>query len=170
MKIIENLVPFVFVFFNPTSQLIFSSIWIILIITITLYFSFIFYKKDYLTCDAQLKGMNEKLSSLASNKSSFEEINKSLTNDKLIGHYWSEFWETIVVVKNQSGEDQVFNTIDAHHFFNEDNLINHQIDIRLYNALPGILTGLGILGTFLGLIFGLSKIDLTTSDLSQPAS
>ncbi|KMP10823.1 hypothetical protein UR09_05125 [Candidatus Nitromaritima sp. SCGC AAA799-A02] len=167
MSILENLFPFLFVFFNPTSQSVFSSIWILAIFGVASFYGLRFYKKDYLFCSSQLKEVNEKLSSLKETKSSFEEIRKSLTKDEVIGHYWSEFWETVVVTKNQNGEDQVFNTIDAHHFFNEDNLINHQIDTRLYNTLPGILTGLGILGTFLGLIFGLSQINLTTTDPDQ---
>jgi ABC-type transporter Mla subunit MlaD len=167
MSIVENLFPFLFVFFKPTTQIIFSSIWILIIFTTALGLSLKFYKKDYLSCSIQLKDANQTLLALIENKASFEEIKKSLTKDKLIGHYWSEFWESVVVTKNPDGSDQVFNTIDAHHFFNEDNLINHQIDTRLYNAIPGILTGLGILGTFLGLIFGLSKIDLTTSDPEQ---
>lgn len=167
MTIFENLLPFLSVFTKPTPQLIFSSIGILVIFTIALFCSYKFYIKGYIPCKSQLKDTDEKLSDFIKKESSFEEINKSLTNDDLIGHYWSEFWESVVITQNKNGEDQVFNTIDAHHFFNEDNLINHQINIRLYNALPGILTGLGILGTFLGLIFGLSKIDLITSDPSQ---
>lgn len=167
MTIFENLFPFLIVFTKPTPQVIFSSIWILTIFTLALFCSYRFYIKDYLPCRSQLKDTSEKLLGFIDNKSSLEEIKNSLTNDELIGHYWSEFWESVVVTKNQNGEDKVFNTIDAHHFFNEDNLINHKINIRFYNALPGILTGLGILGTFLGLIFGLSRIDLTTSDPNQ---
>ena len=107
------------------------------------------------------------LAGLKENKSSPEEIKSSLSEIPVINHYWSEFWETVVINKDQSGKDQFFNTVDAEYFFNEENLISNHIDIRFYNALPGILTGLGILGTFLGLMFGLSNLDFASADSNE---
>ena len=164
VQFIENLFPFLFIFTNPSIGSLFSSAWVLLIIAVAIYFGWIFYKSNYVICYTQLEKTNRILSDLIEKKPGYEEIKSALMNEEIIGHYWSEFLETIVRSEDENGKGQIFNTIDADHFFNQENLINHKIDTRFYNALPGILTGLGILGTFLGLILGLSQIDLGAAD------
>jgi uncharacterized phage infection (PIP) family protein YhgE len=82
---------------------------------------------------------------------------------------WHSFANTLVVrdVPTPSGENQkqIYATGDATQFFNEDNLI--RINRGFLNALPGMFTGLGILGTFMGLIFGLQGISFGESTLIQ---
>ena len=124
----------------------------------------VFYIRDYSSCFNDLVKTRKILNSLKEQKLSPEESKVSLKEIPIINHYWSEFWETVVISKNRNGEDQLFNTLDAEYFFNDENLINNQIDIRYYNTIPSILTGLGILGTFLGLMMGLSQLDLGSSD------
>lgn len=54
------------------------------------------------------------------------------------------------------------------HFFNEDSLYLAHINAQFFNALPNILTGLGIFFTFIGLCFGLSSVNTSTAqDLVQ---
>ena len=96
----------------------------------------------------------------------FETLNKQLSQNAFIKHFWSEFTETLIRTKDIEGKEQIFNSIDANYFFNEENLIFSRINLQFYKAVPGILTGLGILGTFLGLTFGLSQINLGTSDVN----
>jgi len=38
-----------------------------------------------------------------------------------------------------------------------------RLNLRFYNAVPGLLTGLGILGTFIGITYGLSHLNLKPS-------
>ena len=169
-EVIENLLPFLFFFIEPSFEKGFASVWILLILFTVIFQSFKFYRKKYLYCFNILENTRQKLSSLKENNSSPEEIRSSLNEIPVINHYWSEFWETVVINKDHNGKDQFFNTVDAEYFFNEENLISNHVDIRFYNALPGILTGLGILGTFLGLMFGLSQLDLnspTAAELSK---
>jgi hypothetical protein len=163
-KFIENLFPFLFVFNNPSSEKYFSSSWILLIILYASMSALVFYIRDYSSCFNDLVKTRKILNSLKEQKLSPEESKISLKEIPIINHYWSEFWETVVISKNRNGEDQLFNTLDAEYFFNDENLINNQIDIRYYNTIPSILTGLGILGTFLGLMMGLSQLDLGSSD------
>jgi hypothetical protein len=163
-KFIENLFPFLFVFNNPSTEKYFSSYWILLIILYASISALVFYLRDYSFCFNDLVKTRIILNSLKEQKLSPEESKASLKKIPIINHYWSEFWETVVISKNRNGEDQLFNTLDAEYFFNDENLINNQIDIRYYNAIPSILTGLGILGTFLGLMMGLSQLDLGSSD------
>jgi len=49
---------------------------------------------------------------------------------------------------------------EASEVFNERTLAHGLIGNRLFMAMPGILTGLGVLGTFLGLQFGIGSLEL----------
>ena len=166
-NVLESLFPFLFLFSDFSFEKGFPSVWILLILVTVIFQSLKFYRKKYLYCFNILENTCHILAGLKENKSSPEEIKSSLSEVPIINHYWSEFWETVVINKDQSGNDQFFNTVDAEYFFNEENLISNHIDIRFYNALPGILTGLGILGTFLGLMFGLSNLDFASANSNE---
>lgn len=51
---------------------------------------------------------------------------------------------------------------EARLFFNEMEIINQNTSFRFWSSVPGILVGLGILGTFVGLSYGIMGFD--TSD------
>ncbi len=55
---------------------------------------------------------------------------------------------------------------DVTQFINEDTVIYGAGGTRLAELTPGILVSLGILGTFLGLVMGLSGLTLSASDTS----
>ena len=98
----------------------------------------------------------------------FEEIGEKLSRaypNDIIAHLWSEFNETLVKLKKADGTEEIFNTVDAHYFFNEERLIASRVNLPFYRAVPGFLTGFGILGTFLGLTFGLGQINITSDNV-----
>ena len=96
----------------------------------------------------------------------FDDINMRLREGALT-KAWAGFSSTFVIEKQSSpsGEErkQIYATSDASQFFNEDKLI--RMNHRLFGALPGIFIGLGILGTFMGLTFGLQGLDFSNSAL-----
>ncbi len=77
---------------------------------------------------------------------------------------WLEFDETLVI---SSSGDQLYNTYDAAHFFNTHSLASKATESRLLAAVPGFLTAIGVIGTFLGLQLGLGALNLNTSDTEQ---
>ncbi len=68
---------------------------------------------------------------------------------------WNEFDETLVEV-----DGQLKNTMEAAVFFNSTTLAGSLVGNRLLAAGPGIITGIGVLGTFLGLQLGLGHLAL----------
>ena len=84
-------------------------------------------------------------------------IHQELSKHKILGHAWQEFRETFLLPdEDDPEEDQVVsNTIDAGAFFNEETILARAIDMDFVRSVPNILTGIGILGTFLGLVLGL---------------
>lgn len=166
----HTIFPFIKVIQNSpdSNYYVFPSIGIGIIILVAVGFSLSFYFFKYRPCKADLIDIINILKEWKiKSPENFEVLNQSLSENEILGHLWSEFDETLVKTKTEEGEEKVFNTIDANHFFNDNTLIEPRINLRFYNALPGYLTGLGILGTFLGLTFGLAQIDLSTDDLDK---
>ncbi|WP_051279429.1 type I Zorya anti-phage system protein ZorA1 [Chitinilyticum aquatile] len=80
-------------------------------------------------------------------------------------HTWSEYQETLHdQMQDVEGEYRVIrtrSTVPASFYFAESNIIDTPLRTEYFKHLPGILTGIGIVGTFLGLLVGLSAFDPT---------
>lgn len=82
-----------------------------------------------------------------------------------VRHAWQEFDETLV---GSSDKKQLWNTTSAEDFFHSENLAGEILHNRVINLVPGTLTALGVLGTFLGLTIGLSGLTLgDEADINQ---
>ena len=81
---------------------------------------------------------------------------------------WNEFDETLVEIKLSAGKG-LRNTSEASVFFNSSTLAGGLVGNRLLAAGSGIITGLGVLGTFVGLQLGLGSLvfDNGTDTLMQ---
>lgn len=71
---------------------------------------------------------------------------------------WQEFEETLEVLKDSSGKSIVYNTIQAEHFFNKNTIILPNINLGILNTIPGVLTSIGLLGTFIAILVGLYHV------------
>lgn len=58
-------------------------------------------------------------------------------------------------------------TLPAEVFFNPQNIVDGRLNVEFFKHLPGILTGIGIIGTFAGLIHGLEGFNIGGSDPEQ---
>jgi len=95
-----------------------------------------------------------------------DEIAKTAMLGKTLAHCWSEFAETLHPQKevDEFGQERVFrwrSTAMSDVFFTEQALVETPLRTEFYKHLPGILTGIGIIGTFSGLIFGLIDFQIT---------
>lgn len=83
-----------------------------------------------------------------------------------LSHCWAEFRDTLHGQKriDEFGSLQVVRwraTALAQGFFTEQSLVDGPLRTEFYKHLPGVLTGLGIIGTFTGLILGLQGFQVT---------
>lgn len=78
-------------------------------------------------------------------------------------HAWSEYSETLHdQYDTEAGEHRVRDvraTVPAEGFLNPEAIIDSRLGAEFFRHLPGIFTGLGIIGTFYGLIRGLMAFD-----------
>lgn len=68
---------------------------------------------------------------------------------------WKKFERTLF----KSKAEGVLMTQDPEAFYNDQTLLDN-LPLDLFHAMPGIFTGLGLLGTFAGITAGISGIDL----------
>lgn len=80
-----------------------------------------------------------------------------IQDNALLREEWGQYARTFLSpVGERRKTDQ-----EAESYFNEQSILAHHLDLRYWQALPGILLGLGILGTFVGLTFGIAGFDTT---------
>ena len=105
----------------------------------------------------RIRGFSRRLRAITQS----EEPITSQPKDRKLGHLWSEYCETLHAQKSvgEYGLESVSRyraTAPAAFFFNVNTVVDGRISVEFFKHLPGLLTGLGIIGTFNGLIKGLS--------------
>ena len=83
-----------------------------------------------------------------------------------LAHSWNEYAETLhpqreVDASGQSRTVRWRATALAETYFSEQAIVASPLKADFYKHMPGMLTGLGIIGTFVGLIRGLAEFDAT---------
>ena len=76
---------------------------------------------------------------------------------------WREFSKTLHTQTSQA-QGQLKRkksriTVPASYYFSVSSVVDRPLGVEYFKHLPGILTGIGIIGTFSGLLFGLSSFD-----------
>jgi hypothetical protein len=93
-----------------------------------------------------------------------EEITEQAFGQAMFSHPWQEYRETLHGqrdLQDPDGKVRYRSTTLAQTFFNEQALVDTPLRTDFYKHLPGILTGLGIIGTFSGLIAGLVRFEVS---------
>ena len=97
-------------------------------------------------------------------KTSREAIQKIFPT-KHLRHLWKEYDETLhAQYEEQDGQRQVAairSTTPAEMYFNDQYVVDSYLGTEFFKHLPGIFTGLGIVGTFGGIIEGLAQFQVT---------
>lgn len=82
-------------------------------------------------------------------------------------HLWDEYDDTLHELKKAGNGTlsltEVRATVPAEMFFTRDVLVDSRLFDDFTRHLPGVLTGLGIIGTFAGLLEGLGKFDASST-------
>ncbi|MGL5250169.1 MAG: anti-phage ZorAB system protein ZorA, partial [Enterovibrio sp.] len=83
------------------------------------------------------------------------EIRQTASKNPTLGQLWHEFDESLVHIPQKQ---RLCNTLDAAHFFNAHTIAPGLTENRLLAAVPGFLTAIGVIGTFVGLQLGLGPL------------
>ena len=103
-----------------------------------------------------------------------EELKEKFSGKGELAEAWQEFEDSLITHTKHDGDQEtvVYKTDEASLFFSEDRLLGQHLNLRYWNSVPALLVGLGILGTFIGLVWGLipfSDIDFKETNQIQEA-
>lgn len=102
------------------------------------------------------------------------EFKKVFVSDKQLAHLWAEYEETLHEQREErDGQSHLLavrSTLTADSYFNEQFVVDSRLRTEFFKHLPGIFTGLGIIGTFTGLIEGLRHFEVSENAATVRAS
>ena len=101
-----------------------------------------------------------------------DEIATRAMSSEALAHLWREYAKTLHPQRRADEQGRVVITCWratslAETFFSEHAIVDSNLRTEFYKHLPGILTGVGIIGTFVGLIVGLDNFKLSGTNPSN---
>lgn len=154
---------------NPTT-------WIFFIITVALYiFSILVISRIYIVrkqLDDIISYIDE-ISDSTDDEEKFNLLNTKLEDEKkdqykYIHNIFYDYKKTFrkIKVETVTGEEKrkLYSTVDIEYFFNEENLIYKNIYYKTINYITQALTGIGIFGTFLGIVDGIGGLNMENTE------
>lgn len=102
----------------------------------------------------------EKQLNQRSDKGAYLYENPKFLGCKYIDDWWSRYIFNLREMKRTNGDCDVIN------FINSNTVILAPSHSQFAELIPGMMTSLGVLGTFIGLVQGLSGLQVQTSDVA----
>lgn len=93
----------------------------------------------------------------------FEEIKKSVQKNPFLSESWGSFTASLAKI-TENDHHKMFSPTSASDFFRFSDT-TRAMNISYWQNFSGTFTGVGIGGTFLGLVIGLFNVDLASSDV-----
>lgn len=129
----------------------------------------IFYLSRSVKIVNRLKKYTHEINNIANDKlENQRELLKNLLVQPEFKHAWSEFSESLHPQSELVGSEEkivkIRATAPSASFFSEQQLVDIPLNTEFFKHLPGILTGVGIIGTFYGLMIGLNHFDPSTPE------
>ena len=149
----------------------------ILIITVFFLFFIMTVLRNYTRIEKNLKSVYEFLKSLNKKELSyrFQQLDEFMTTNPYTTTSWEDFKKALVFPEkifvaqktNSAGgyAPEIYLTIDSSYFFNEETLINSNINHKFIQVMPTLLTGLGPFFTFLKMAVAFTGLDFSSSDV-----
>ena len=95
----------------------------------------------------------------------FNHLNDFMINNNYTKTCWEDFKKALIFPEKlytaTQNSSEIYLTIDASYFFNEENLIYSKINYKFIQAMPTLLTGLGPFFTFLKMALVFTTINFS---------
>jgi len=93
------------------------------------------------------------------------EFRKLFARDRRLAPLWREYEDSLHIQREERDGQQIAvavrSTLPAETFFNIQSVVDARLRSEFFKHLPGIFTGIGIIGTFTGLIEGLRQFQVS---------
>lgn len=131
---------------------------------------------NYTKTEKQLKPVYNFLQSLNKKELSyrFNQLDEFMTQNSYTNTTWDDFKKALIFpeklytatqnakISNNFTPD-IYLTVDASYFFNEETLIYSKINSKFIQAMPTLLTGLGPFFTFLKMAIAFTSVDFSSA-------
>lgn len=150
----------------------------ILIITAFFLFFIVTVIRNYTKTEASLRAVYEFLTGFNKKELSyrFTELNDFMISNPYTSTHWEDFKKALIFPEklftasqknNTDYNPEVYLTVDASFFFNEETLVYSKINHKFIQAMPTLLTGLGPFFTFLKMAIAFTAVDFTSSEAAN---
>ncbi len=109
----------------------------------------------------EIKGANHVTAAEGLSPASFDAAGQLFEISEPLQDAWRGFQRQVFVVRNGSGKDRFYSTDSADEAFNDSIVIDSRINRNFYSSFPGIVTGLGLLFTFIAILLALTDLRIT---------
>lgn len=146
----------------------------ILIITIFFLFFIMTVLRNYSRVEKNLKSVYDFLKTLNKKELSyrFNEIDVFMKDNAFTVTSWEDFKKALIFPEklyiasknptaNPDFKPEIYLTIDASYFFNEETLVYSQINHKFIQTMPTLLTGLGPFFTFLKMAIAFTQVNFS---------
>lgn len=143
----------------------------ILIITMAFLFFIMTVLRNYTRVEKNLKAVKNFLSALNKKELSyrFKELDNFMASNSFTNTVWEDFKKALIfpeklfVASQQNAaadyKPEIYLTVDASYFFNEETLIYSKINSKFIQTMPTLLTGLGPFFTFLKMAIAFTQVN-----------
>ena len=134
--------------------------------------------RTYSRVEKNLKSTYETLQTFSKKEISyrFAELNEFMSTNPFTAVTWEDFKKalifpeklyTVAQTQKMGGEytPEIYLTIDASYFFNEETLVNSNINHKFIQSMSTLLTGLGPLFTFMKMAIAFTEVDFTSTEM-----
>lgn len=102
------------------------------------------------------------------------EFKKVFSKDKRLSHLWNEYQDSLHIQREERDGQMVTvairATVPSELYFNSQFVVDSRLRTEFFKHLPGLFTGIGIIGTFSGLIEGLRAFQVSENAATVRAS
>ena len=142
----------------------------LIIIIVSLFIASVILYRFYIKFGKTIKFRHEEIKKLIKHLKTYDlsmnffaDMDELMEKNPVVSKLWKKYQRNFIIITNDDDDiDHIYSTTDADEYFNFDS-ISAGLSVEFYQNLAGIFTGLGILGTFLGLTLGLMGFDMSSS-------
>jgi hypothetical protein len=102
------------------------------------------------------------------------EFKKVFAKDKRLSHLWKEYQDSLHIQREERDGQlttvAIRATVPSELYFNSQFVVDSRLRTEFFKHLPGLFTGIGIIGTFSGLIEGLRAFQVSENAATVRAS
>ena len=145
----------------------------ILIITGFFLFFILNVLSNYSKTERELKSVHNFLAGMEKKEISyrFGQLNEFMETNPYTNTVWEDFKKALIFPdkiytaskNNQNYTPDIYLTVDASYFFNEETLVYSKINHKFIQTMPTLLTGLGPFFTFLKMAIAFTSVDFSSN-------